>query len=487
MRIIHPNQDTYMYGLLAFLTCAYFVFLKPFYLREYEIPDYFVYYNFWQDRLPAKDGFSSLFILLSSTLISKYTLMHYMMLIMMAGSLLIFNIGFLRLTTNSLERLIFIFFTYSMGCWYYFYGKVFYEFPFIALNFSVLFYFSAPFLKKGADAEPFQGNCHDYAKLIALCLLSGLCLSWKAHAIFPLLGLLGLIVLNNQGLPKFLKSKILVLLFAFLLGYCIGNFNLLLYPKETLQGIRGYNSGTSFIRFMFDDSLLVWDHVNLFSFNTAILHWFTALSILVALPFLTNKGRQLVTLNLFLCALFAFFIYKFLPGWTWQGFPFSLYFIPLVAFILIHFRKNRFLTLAIIFPFFAIQAYGNFFYYIPAQIQWEWATKNAIEILKKNSREINSLVIDLTKKFPGSYLIDVKVKRKIPILGNQDPLEAGAPDLWTTIYAAQCIRPCEADYRISIEAKSMYEVSSYERLSTDRIVAIDHPKYLITFTKNLTH
>lgn len=478
-------NNIFSYAILAILGCAYFWFLQPFYIREYEVPDYFAYYNFWLDRFPAKDGFSSLFLIISSEAIANYTSLHYWMLVLMTGALLITGAALYKLTPILVERLIILLFLFSMGCWYYFYGKIFYEFPFIAINFAILFYLSAPLLSNNDQVRHSFTSNQFTLKCCVAFFLAGLCLSWKAHAIFPLVGLLGLILINNQDLLKTKKLTLIFFLSLFFLGYCLGNFNVFYAPKETLQGIRGYNSGTSFMRFMFDDTLLVWDHVNLLSFNTGVMYWFTTIFALFILPFITIYKKELVILNLALSSLFVFFIYMFLPGWTWQGFPFSLYLIPLLAFLVTHSRLTKLVTLAIVFPVVAIQFYGNFLNYIPDQIRWDSATKSAIQSLVANSKEINSQVLNLIQTNPGNYFINLKVKRKKPGPENADPLETGEPELWKKIYSNQCINPCNPDYTINIESTHMYEVSSYQKLTKDEGISIQGQDYLITLIKHL--
>ena len=136
-RAAWPTKNLISYGIAIAASLAYFCFLKGYYIRGYEVPDYFLYHSFSVENLPARDGFSSLFILISSQLIQNYSLIHYLMLLMMTLSLAIFNFGFFRISRALFLRCIFIAFNFSFGCWWYFYGKIYYEFPFIAFTYSL--------------------------------------------------------------------------------------------------------------------------------------------------------------------------------------------------------------------------------------------------------------------------------------------------------------------------------------------------------------
>ena len=126
-------------GILFF--CFYIPFMYSFYVNAWEIPDYYLYNKFGKIGKPTFDGFGSIFILLS-----KYNLLFpfffkFSSLLFVSTGMLIFLISFPKYLRNSFQFLYF-FGVISLGCFWYFYGKVYYEFPFIVLLFSVSFFLS---------------------------------------------------------------------------------------------------------------------------------------------------------------------------------------------------------------------------------------------------------------------------------------------------------------------------------------------------------
>lgn len=468
------------YAIAIAASFAYFYFLQNYYIREYEVPDYFHYYRFSVENLPARDGFSSLFILISSQLIKYYSLIHYLILLGMALALTVFNFGFFRLSKDFVLRCLFIAFNFSLGCWWYFYGKVYYEFPFIALIYSLIFFFSTPFLSGNRVLPIYLSIKINYLKAGIFFFLIGFCLSWKAHAIFPLAGLLGLIFLQNQSDFKKIKPHCIYFGLFFLVGYVAGNFNLVTSFLETIQGIRGYKSGTNPIRFFFDDHFPVWDHVNLFSFSSASLHWIPIIFYLFIAPFFLRRFIGVFILNFLIFLFFIFFIYKFLSGLTWQGFPFLLYIIPLVAYVLTRSEFKKKIRVAIFLLMIAIQVCNNFFFYLPRQVAWFKATDLALNSLEKNSPHILNQVQRLIDENGPKYLINLTTKRLRPGPPAVNALESSQTIGWGSVYSNECRKPCVATYTINIESYEMYAVEGYMRLPLAGGEVFYYSDYLIS-------
>jgi len=478
-----PNKIRVSYFLVLVFSILYFLFLKKYYFISYEIPDYFLYYDFGIRNLPARDGFSSLFILIASKLIDSFVLIHCLMLLMMTMSLAIFCFGFFRISKSLLARFIFIFFIFSMGCWWYFYGKIFYEFPFIAFVYSIIFYCSSRFLSGEVCLLKYLETELNCWKLCFISFLIGFCLSWKMHAIFPLAGLICLICIREQSNLYALKQKIISWTGAFFAGYVTGNYRLLLSPLETIQGIRGYKSGSNPVDFFFSDDSIVWDHVNLLSFNTATLHWIPLICLFFVIPFFANHTKKLLFLNLLLFFAFIFFIYKFLPGLTWQGFPFSLYFIPLVAIFLFDGKlQNRF-ALLFVMAISIVQFFNNFFVYLPQQIQWADATNEAIIGLERNGSVISNDIQDLINKNGLDYSINLTLKRQLPSYPPMNIIELLQKNGAINITPSDCTGDCSIRYVINIEPTAMYKIRSYKPMPANSSDMISYPEYIISISK----
>lgn len=453
--------------ILVIVLCAYSYLVAPFYLgRAYEVPDYFKFYGFAKDGLPSQDGFSTLFIAISSQLIEHYEFIHWGSLALVMGALLIIQMAFFSVSKNWVLRICFLLFVFSMGCWYYLYGKVFYEFPFIAFTFAVLLFNARKSLLPGS-AHHQENADGTFNKLYppVFAVLAGFCVSWKPHAIFPVMGLMGLMLINQKdGLQIKFKSMLIVAAFM-AAGFFMGNFGVFENPISTAQGIRGYKSGANVWNFLLSDQNSTWDHTNVLSFDSAVYKIGGSIFILFLTPFFTAKAKDLLALNIGLLALFLLVVNKFLPGYPHNAFPFSLYFIALVFYTLLHIKQSmrlRYQVYCFVLMCFALlQSYWVFLTYLPLQRSWANITNQSIEGLKLNSPLIYERVKGIIDAHGPNYRMNVKIKRNSP-KGFANPLEAADLEIWEPIFARVCLKPCNAQYQIYIEPLAMRSIPNFE-------------------------
>jgi hypothetical protein len=475
---------------LLFIFCAlYFAFSYKFYLREYEVPDYFLYHSFGLLNLPAKDGFSSLFIFLTRFLITNHNFIHFALLSSMTFSLFIINISFIKVSNSFVNNICFIVLTFSSGCWYYFYGKIFYEFPFISLLFSLSLLVQKKLL---IDNITFDRNQDESKKdSIFVCLflfISGFCLSWKATYIFPLLGLLALFFINNKHvLVKSIIKKFWFLIFM-VFGFLCGNYKLVTNFSETLNGLKAYPANCSLMEFLFFNNKFVWDHINLSSFDLSVYSLYSCFCFLFVCPFLFPNKIILICFNIFLCFIYLSAIKFFSMGYTWYGFQFALYIITYSFYLLIQSEKISFLKRKVFYAFFfcavLFQFYNNFFLYVPEQIKWFNETDRSICTMEKNAKKINEEISKIIKKQGFQYYIDIKIKRDKVGVGN--PLYVGDPDGWKSIEKSMS-KMEDANYTIFIEPYALYKVPFYTREELIHSNTMHYNDFVIgCFLKNKT-
>lgn len=470
------------YLLIVVLMISYFDLVSPFYLeRLYEVPDYFKFYVFAKDGLPAQDGFSSLFIAISSQLIINYKLIHYLSLFLMMAAITISLIAFVKVSKNLLQQIIYIAFLFSMGCWYYLYGKVFYEFPFIAFTFSILIYLAKDYLAPPQEASKGRANFdlrNFYPRLFFV--LCGFCISWKPHAIFPVFGLMVIASINNRSnIPKHFRN-LLFITALIALGFFIGNYAIFTDFIGTVRGIRGYNSGTDVLKFLWSDKNSTWDHTNVLSFHSAVYSLWGSFFILFVSPFLVRSKKILLISNIVFPVLFLFVAYKFLPGYPHNAFPFSLYLAVIVFYVVLNVRPGK-ATIVLyggLLLIIGLQGYSIFTSYIPQQESWAKSTKLATQVIEKNSTKIASQVSKIIHEHGPSYRIDLKVKRNSP-LNFYNALEMGAPSEWREIFKHECVPPCVAKYQIFIEPIDLYGIPNYQREDLSRAQVTRYSEYVI--------
>jgi hypothetical protein len=243
----------------------------------------------------------------------------------------------------------------------------------------------------------------------------------------------------------------------------MGNFNLLIDFFGTIEGIRGYKTSSNMLDYVFDDNKIAWDHINLMSFNSAIYCIPSLLFILFITPLFIANGRIVILLNLLLCVFFLVVMGIFLSGLTWQGFPFSLYLVALIFYILSNIKTIKILsTFSLLFLFFISLQYFYLLYdYLPMQKKWLNATNLAIKQLQQNEQQILNDVKKMIQNNGRLYRIDLRLKRNWPD-NFSNALQQQNPEGWNPIFKRECFAPCVPTYQIVIEPLALQEVKSYQ-------------------------
>lgn len=457
-RVNGVHGDEHWVRLLLAVSCLYIALLLRFYLVRYDVPDYFLYHRFGREGLPAKDGFSSLFVLLA-TYDTRYPLVYHLVPLFCLGTAL-FALNFAFRPLPWVERTLLLGFSVSSGIWYYFAGKVFYEFPFIALCLSL----SVAAVKAG---EKRTGRGWP---ALALCLM-GFGLSIKPFALFGVLGLLLLVAVDPRTRNLYgtrYRADWLVGTVCFAIGYLCGNYNLLFRFTETVQGLRGYPAHSNLRTHLFDDAKLVWDHVNMASFDSGALNVVSASIILFVLPLLL-RNRFYLWVNLVIATGYAVFIEKFSPGYTWHAFSFCLFIIFALAFMLAEGASLRGTRLLVFRGFVGValvlQAYGNFAVYLPKQVAWFDAARSAGEMLERESAHINREILALADQLDGTFAINLTYKFTKPVRDDpkgQSPLQVGDPQGWGSIIVHPRYKAAVGhEYVIFVEPTVLRQVPSY--------------------------
>lgn len=439
---------------------AYFIFLRPFYLRAYEVPDYFEYYGMGHEQYPAMDGFSSLFIKIASYSLSHYQTLHYVMLAFLSFAITISNYTFISYCKNTYKRFFFLFFSFSISSWYYFDGKIFYEFPFIAFNFAILFWLIAPLFFNAPQKD--SKLAINYLRLLFACLLAGLCFSWKSHALFPIFGLFGLIFIHQfKVLIKISPHIIIFATLMVLLGYIAGNFHLIDEPISTIQGIKGYPGRVEVLHYLFNDERTVWDHINFFSFNTSVFNVSSAFILLFICPLALKEYKQVLLFNALITALFLIIINNMSRGYPWHGFPFSLYLLTFACFFLANLEESskKYLGYTFFILCLALQIYKLIFSYLPQQIVSYKSTEQSIEIIHNRSKLIVDTVTDIISKKGSMYSLNLLPKRSDQY--RKSPIASSEKDLWEGLIKKQCLSNCSPKYKISIIPYPLFQITSF--------------------------
>jgi hypothetical protein len=447
------------------LTVFYFLFSLKYYIKEYEIPDFFMYSGFWASNGPfPKDGFSSLFCLVSAFAVKHTHFFEFISLLLLASSILV--LLFLYRGRSVFDRVLYAISILSFGIWWYFYGKVYYDFPFIAFNYSLLLLFSQNYLKPFVHFRRLSRK--DCKFFFLIFFLSGICLSWKPYAIFPIAGLLGLIFIHNNYYEYIFKqiAKTREIIFFtsfvfifFLMGYLIGNFSFFISPKLTIEGIRGYYASSDLTQHLFNNDKKIWDHINLQSFNTGNCNFFVFFSIFLFVPFLSHNKKLLLSLNFFLLACYGIFISFFSAGFLWHSFPISLYAITLILYAFNHLDLKLKNTL-ILFFLILIQSITNFYYYLPKEVSWFKNTDIVYNSFVLNKKLITKDIFTIAKTIHNeSYCIDIKLKR-FSSYSFLNPIELNN-DLWNE--ALKKSSKCEdANYEIFLGHDALLKIQSFD-------------------------
>lgn len=476
--------------LLILITSAlYFLFLYRFYIDIYDIPDYFLYNDGLGDT--AKHGFSSLFVWISKFNTIYPFAFKIFSLFALTFSLFTINFLFYLKSKSYVDSLLFFVFSFSSGIWYYFFGKIYYDFPFTAFTFAlalIALYLSCYINEKPILLAALNVRYLSKVPLLIFFLLLGLCLSWKSYNIFLVFGVIVLVIFNYRRFFSYINSTPYIGFIygiTFLIGYIAGNFTLLTRFTETLQGLRGYPASSDLYEHFFQARKLVWDHISLVPFNTGILNIGSLFIILIILP-LFIKNKIYIYINIFLIAMYLIFISFFSPGFPWHGFPFGLYVIVTFGVLLLEAiklnekPKKIFRGFALIAV--SLQSYNNFLNYIPNEILWFNAAEDAKNILLSNSMEINNKIISITQNLDGCFDIDIRYKFKkiTPTGAAETPVLLGhresfpwiiSPNRMKYISSVTCTK--EGKYSIFIEPYTLYKIPSYIKIDESRIIHSD--------------
>lgn len=481
-----PRLITVLFGAL------YFVLLKPFYVRDYEVPDYFAYYGMGHEKYPAMDGFSSLFIKIASFSLEYYESFHYAMLGLLTGAIVIINFAFIANCKNTFSRILFLLFSFSMSSWYYFDGKVFYEFPFIAFNFAIVLWLLAPVIaattpSKSLSASPVTrvfsktlGFPISHSRLLLACLFSGLCISWKSHAIFPIFGLFGLILINQSKVLKPLSPALIISSALFMcLGYISGNFHLIDETTATLSGIKGYPGQVEILHYLFNDDRTVWDHINFFSFNTSVFNVSAAFILLFLCPLFLKDRWHIIFFNFFITTLFLIIINLMSRGYPWHGFPFSLYLLTFSFYLLINLKQvpRKYIGYAIFVVSLSTQLYKLAFIYLPLQIESYRATELSINIIRNQGQLINQLITQIIKEEGPNYRLNLLLKRDDRF--RNPPLIDPDQRMWRNLNKNQCQQNCIPNYEIFIAPYPLFTIPSFEPKLSGKLKLMPYENFVI--------
>lgn len=320
--------------IITIIALAYFIFLFKYYFIDYYVHD-FSYYNwFYEMGLPANDGFSSMFLS-----ICRFITTHPKKLIVFCLLLLTLSIWNISLTAiNHLKKLwkvvAFEVLLMSCGAWYYFYGKLFYDFPFTAYTYSLCFLLWGQIIEK-------PNNKNRNMLLASFSFLEGFCLSWKPYNVFCVAGFLFLMLVEKKY-RKFILDiiknilNIISYLSLFVIGYLCGNYKIFSDFNGTIRGISAYGARTNFKQFLFNNgTILEIDFTGHLSFNNCTFGIVTCCFILFIFPLIFKKWNYLI-LSVVMTILFYLYITYFSPGYSWHGFTFALFVISYAYCLLLN-------------------------------------------------------------------------------------------------------------------------------------------------------
>lgn len=500
-----------------FCVIIYFVFLFPVYLNDWVVPDFTLYSGFAQAGLKAKDGFSTLFLFIAgfSTISPK------LICVICLGLLGLGIFSFIYFYKNNMgEKLppvcsyLFLFILFSSGIWYYFYGKIFYEFPFIIANYGICL-----ILMSKIYSNYYKNNNIDF-KVYYLSFSIGLCISWKIHSVFLILGTFLLVCCNDKWRKilvtlLFSISMLLKSILCIFIGYILGNYGIFIDYKETLQGIKAYPAQSEFVKRLFNMDFIVWDHVNIMPWNISVINILTCIWIGILIPIIIKKYRYILV-SMTIVILFGFISSTNSVGYTWQGFPIGAFFITLFLFLLLEFdvisTKLKKIFIVGSTGVFIIQSLITFGFYIPKQATWYQNTQNSIKILTENEEAIRNDTINFINSIGDhTFGINIAIKRFYPVqlspiilnvpnksnpyilsLNKQytDPLSYANLDIWNKIYSFQNFRGYsspECEYMIYIipnNFKTMNDIADINAyLNLSPITSYDREEYSIRLIK----
>jgi hypothetical protein len=399
--------------VLLFLVVTYVLFLSQYYYDIADIPDFFLYNYFANQGLRPVDGFSSLFMYLSQFIVANPDAFRMAALFSLATSIFIMNYLFFKQSDSKRATILFVAFNFSCGIWYYFFGKVFHDFPFVALSASLALL-------------AFSYVSKNKLMMLIFSFSLGFCLSWKPHAIFAVTGVLLLAnrqfdcrTIFGEKSPYFIAFLISAFGIALLVGFVAGNFTFLSDFSGTVNGLWAYKdfiwsrTGTAggLLEHFFSRDRLVWDHVGLPPFVDSVVNIFSFVIVLFVLPILNRDNHHLL-INMFMLSAYLVFIHFFSPGWPWHSLSFGYFIILTYGLALLRsVSPNRLFTITSVAAVI-LQFGSNFFSYVPTQAQWFSAAEDARATIIENASEINSNVSSLAESIDGCFEIDLRYKFK---------------------------------------------------------------------------
>lgn len=324
------NEILSVFLLQNMLALIYFFLMIRFYLVDNVVFDYILYkYYSTLYYSSGKDAYSPFFFLISKFILNSIDsiyVAHVFSLIMLTSSMLLINVAGCRILQreNLFVRVFVSISTYVFGSWYYIYGKLYYDFPFVAFLFSISFFLSIYLMRE--DKRIIKSSQVIYLVFVLL----GFTLSWKGYGIFPVIGLIAFYFVLKKEL--FYDKMVYV---CFLLGFLFGWYSLAFNFIETVKEIRGYKASCGLqgmIKYLFSSSMKCsWDHVYLGSFSAGVF-CFPSLFFLTIASFFIRFKFYIVFVIIFV--MFCSFIVFGSPGYLWHGFPFSLFLILSIFFLL---------------------------------------------------------------------------------------------------------------------------------------------------------
>lgn len=409
------------------------------YMIDYNVPDFRLYECFYESGYWAKDGFSSLFIWIAHFAVTHPRRLTVFCLLLLTGALFNMLLGICRVFNEDTAKwLLGISFLIVCGSWYYFYGKIFYDFPFSAYTYSIAFLIVVDLLKILNDAEKCDRKRVNIEWQFLMVVL-GFMMTWKPYNIFLLVGL-WLLAISDSACTKFFWNifkrpfSLISTVIAFGVGYLLGNYGLLINPSETLNGIRAYAASSDFVDFLLKGKEQIWDHVNCVSFNEGVLNIVTVLIVLFVIPILLKKWNY-ISISLVIVLAFVLYIYECSPGYLWHGLPLGLFVASYWIFLLRDTDIDTQLWERCLYGLACVaiicQGYNCFALYIPKQDNWFNKTKEAEQVLENNyseiANEIEQYYMDIVS---AGYTVtyDNAVKRYRPCAYGEgvkfvDPLE----------------------------------------------------------------
>ena len=413
--LIKEHEKMFALSVSLMLCAGYFFAMLRFYLIEYHVPDFRLYGSMAVGNRKAADGFSSLFIWFAAISRIMPRTVAVACLFMLSASIFNFLAFYIRSFYTSLRRFFLVLcMMFSCGIWYYFYGKIFYDFPFSVFTYSLCLVQIAKIIEKKRENTDFL---RDWILLFALF---GLTLSWKPYNVFMLAGLL-LCALAKSETRTLIATQLVqirvtvVSAIAFVAGYVFGNFNLLVSPRATIKGIMAYPASYNFREFLYGKHRIIWDHVNDLPFCITVFS-LSALFILFVVVPIVSKRKKYVPIFAVMFFLLRAYIKHFSPGYAWHGLPFGVFLLTLLLFYLS--EKEAFAKPARILFCLAlgIQACVTFGLYLPTQTRWHNATQKAISVLETQNtkilNDVEALVSELGNK---TFYIDEPIKRYAPV------------------------------------------------------------------------